>query len=113
MRKLSALAHALRLGDSIAESAHRFFTLAVSNGFGQYTHPIDPCMTKKKLIFKKKKKNDLQVMGRRSPYVLASCTYVACRMAKLPTMLIDISDLLQVGAIHSILRNSSPKQLTH
>ncbi|PLW14140.1 hypothetical protein PCANC_18095 [Puccinia coronata f. sp. avenae] len=70
MRKLSALAHALRLGDSIAESAHRFFTLAVSNGF---------------------------VMGRRSPYVLASCTYVACRMAKLPTMLIDISDLLQVN----------------
>jgi len=70
MRKLSALAQALRLGDSIAESAHRFFTLAVSNGF---------------------------VMGRRSPYVLASCTYVACRMAKLPTMLIDISDLLQVN----------------
>ncbi|KAH9461731.1 hypothetical protein H4Q26_009922 [Puccinia striiformis f. sp. tritici PST-130] len=70
MRKLTALAHALRLGDSIAESAHRFFTLAVSNGF---------------------------VMGRRSPYVLASCIYVACRMAKLPTMLIDISDLLQVN----------------
>ncbi|KNZ45254.1 hypothetical protein VP01_832g3 [Puccinia sorghi] len=70
MRKLSALAQALKLGDSIAESAHRFFTLAVSNGF---------------------------VMGRQSPYVLASCTYVACRMAKLPTMLIDISDLLQVN----------------
>ncbi|KAA1125027.1 transcription factor TFIIIB subunit brf1 [Puccinia graminis f. sp. tritici] len=70
MRKLTAMAHALRLGDSIAESAHRFFTLAVSNGF---------------------------VMGRRSPYVLASCIYVACRLAKLPTMLIDISDLLQVN----------------
>ncbi|CAH7685967.1 transcription initiation factor IIIB chain BRF [Phakopsora pachyrhizi] len=70
LRKLMSLTQALRLPDSIAESAHRFFTLAVSNGF---------------------------VMGRRSPYVLASCVYVACRMAKLPTMLIDISDLLQVN----------------
>ncbi|WAQ81701.1 hypothetical protein PtA15_2A12 [Puccinia triticina] len=70
MRKLTYMAHGLRLGDSIAESAHRFYTLAVSNGF---------------------------VTGRRSPYVLASCIYVACRLAKLPTMLIDISDILQVN----------------
>ncbi|MBW0474835.1 hypothetical protein O181_014550 [Austropuccinia psidii MF-1] len=70
MSKLLALTSALKLGDSVAESAHRFFTLALSNGF---------------------------VMGRRSLYVLASCIYVACRMAKLPTMLIDISDLLQVN----------------
>ncbi|KAA1134543.1 transcription factor TFIIIB subunit brf1 [Puccinia graminis f. sp. tritici] len=71
MRKLTAMAHALRLGDSIAESAHRF-------------SPSPSPM-------------DLVIMGRRGPYVLASCIYVACRLAKLPTMLIDISDLLQVN----------------
>ncbi|KAH9823509.1 hypothetical protein DFH28DRAFT_360471 [Melampsora americana] len=70
LRNLLSMAHGLNLSEVIAESAHRFFTLALSNGF---------------------------VMGRRSPYVLASCIYVACRMNKLPTMLIDISDFLQVN----------------
>lgn len=34
MRKLLSMAHGLNLSEAIAEAAHRFFTLAVSNGFG-------------------------------------------------------------------------------
>ena len=52
----------------MVDAAHRVFSLAVNNNFTQ---------------------------GRKATHVCAACLYVACRLTKNPTMLIDFADLLQ------------------
>ncbi|OLL24572.1 Transcription factor IIIB subunit [Neolecta irregularis DAH-3] len=69
-RRMIALANALRLSERVAESAHRYFILAVNNNF---------------------------IKGRRSQYVIASCLYIICRNEKTSHMLIDFSDILQIN----------------
>ncbi|EEB07993.1 transcription factor TFIIIB complex subunit brf1 [Schizosaccharomyces japonicus yFS275] len=69
-KRIAALARTLRLTDRHVEAAVRYFTLAINHNF---------------------------IKGRRSQYVVASCLYVECRMAKTSHMLIDFSDVLQIN----------------
>ncbi|KAK8808222.1 hypothetical protein WA171_001443 [Blastocystis sp. BT1] len=66
-KRISQIAAGLNL-QSMVDSAHRVFALAVNKNFTQ---------------------------GRRATHVCAACLYVACRFNKNPTMLIDFADLLQ------------------
>ena len=66
-KRISQIAAGLNL-QSMVDSAHRVFSLAVNNNFTQ---------------------------GRKAKHVCAACLYVACRYQKNPTMLIDFADLLQ------------------
>ena len=66
-KRISQIANGLNL-QSMIDSAHRVFSLAVSKNFTQ---------------------------GRRATHVCAACLYVACRFNKNPTMLIDFADQLQ------------------
>lgn len=70
-KRIQTLAIALRLPDRIADSGQRYFNLAVNMSFTK---------------------------GRRTQYVVAACLYSACRMDKTSHMLIDFSDLLEVGS---------------
>lgn len=67
---MQELGHALRLPERLADAGARYFNLAVNMNF---------------------------VQGRRTIYVIAACLYSACRMDKTSHMLIDFSDLLEVG----------------
>jgi transcription factor IIIB subunit 2 len=71
-RKIHQLANGLGLGDAVCEQASRLFMLAVTSRF---------------------------VQGRRTEYVVASCLYVAARIAKTTHMLIDVSDFLHVRSL--------------
>lgn len=73
-RRIQNLAMALKLPERLADSAQRYYNLAVNMNF---------------------------VQGRRTGYVVAACLYCACRMEKTSHMLIDFSDLLEVS--HSTL----------
>ena len=52
----------------MVDAAHRVFSIAVNNNFTQ---------------------------GRKATHVCAACLYVAFRLNKNPTMLIDFADILQ------------------
>lgn len=65
----------------VAERALRFFQLALDGGATTATGA--------------QPKNF--VLGRKSDYTVASCLYVACRMAKTTHMLIDFADVIQVN----------------
>ena len=65
----------------VAERALRFFQLALDGGTATATGS--------------QPKNF--VLGRKSDYTVASCLYVACRMAKTTHMLIDFADVIQVN----------------
>lgn len=65
----------------VAERALRFFQLALDGGTAT-SSGAQP-------------KNF--VLGRKSDYTVASCLYVACRMAKTTHMLIDFADVIQVN----------------
>ena len=65
----------------VAERALRFFQLALDGG-ATTASGAQP-------------KNF--VLGRKSDYTVASCLYVACRMAKTTHMLIDFADVIQVN----------------
>ena len=65
----------------VAERALRFFQLALDGG-ATTAAGAQP-------------KNF--VLGRKSDYTVASCLYVACRMAKTTHMLIDFADVIQVN----------------
>lgn len=67
---LHNLAHNMGVSHTLADSAARWFNLAVAQGFTK---------------------------GRKGDYVIAACLYVACRKARNPAMLIDFSDKMQVG----------------
>ncbi|KAG5440408.1 hypothetical protein PCK2_000541 [Pneumocystis canis] len=69
-RRINALAIALNLSERHAETAVRYFTLAVTHNF---------------------------IQGRRSQYVIASCLYIVCRLERTSHMLIDFSDILQIN----------------
>ncbi|KAG4302131.1 hypothetical protein PCK1_001403, partial [Pneumocystis canis] len=69
-RRINALAVALHLSERHAETAVRYFTLAVTHNF---------------------------IQGRRSQYVIASCLYIVCRLERTSHMLIDFSDILQIN----------------
>lgn len=69
-RRVNALAAALHLSERHAETAVRYFTLAVTHNF---------------------------IQGRRSQYVIASCLYIVCRLERTSHMLIDFSDILQIS----------------
>ncbi|QSL67173.1 hypothetical protein MERGE_001562 [Pneumocystis wakefieldiae] len=69
-RRINALAAALHLSERHAETAVRYFTLAVTHNF---------------------------IQGRRSQYVIASCLYIVCRLERTSHMLIDFSDILQIN----------------
>ena len=66
-KKISQIASGLNL-QSLLSNACNVFNLAVAKNFTQ---------------------------GRKATHVCAACLYVACRMNKVPTMLIDFADLLQ------------------
>ncbi|KAK8824438.1 hypothetical protein WA577_006835 [Blastocystis sp. JDR] len=66
-KRIQQIAAGLNL-QSMVDAAHRVFSLAVNNNFTQ---------------------------GRKATHVCAACLYVACRLNKNPTMLIDFADLLQ------------------
>ena len=72
-KRISQIAAGLNL-QSMVDSAHRVFALAVNKNFTQ---------------------------GRRATHVCAACLYVACRFNKNPTMLIDFADLLQTDVYAS------------
>ena len=72
-KRISQIAAGLTL-QSMVDSAHRVFALAVNKNFTQ---------------------------GRRATHVCAACLYVACRFNKNPTMLIDFADLLQTDVYSS------------
>lgn len=65
----------------VAERALRFFQLALDGGSATATGA--------------QPKNF--VLGRKSDYTVASCLYVACRLAKTTHMLIDFADVIQVN----------------
>ncbi|KAL4403011.1 transcription factor TFIIIB subunit BBrf1 [Malassezia pachydermatis] len=65
----------------VAERALRFFQLALDGG----TTTASGSQPKN------------FVLGRKSDYTVASCLYVACRMAKTTHMLIDFADVIQVN----------------
>lgn len=65
----------------VAERALRFFQLALDGGTATASGS--------------QPKNF--VLGRKSDYTVASCLYVACRMAKTTHMLIDFADVIQVN----------------
>lgn len=86
-KKLAGLCRILDLGDAVLEQSMRFFNLVVSNNHG----PSIP------FVHRDARADDGNaVQGRQSTYIVASCLFLSCRMAKHPTMLIDISDILQV-----------------
>ena len=66
-KKISQIAAGLNLQNLISNACN-VFNLAVAKNFTQ---------------------------GRKATHVCAACLYVACRMNKVPTMLIDFADLLQ------------------
>ena len=66
-KRIQQIAAGLNL-QSMVDAAHRVFSLAVNSNFTQ---------------------------GRKATHVCAACLYVACRLNKNPTMLIDFADLLQ------------------
>jgi transcription factor IIIB 90 kDa subunit len=71
-RKIQSIAAVMHLSDTVCLAATRLYTLAVENRFTK---------------------------GRKSMNVVAVCLYVACRQKETRNyMLIDFSDLLQVGA---------------
>ena len=65
----------------VAERALRFFQLALDGGTATATGSQPRNF----------------VLGRKSDYTVASCLYVACRMAKTTHMLIDFADVIQVN----------------
>ncbi|KZV70104.1 cyclin-like protein [Peniophora sp. CONT] len=70
-RKITSIAHILRLSDNVSLAATRLYTLAVEHKFTK---------------------------GRKSLNVVAVCLYIACRQKETRNyMLIDFSDLLQVN----------------
>jgi len=69
-RKIQQVVNALRLPDRFVDMAQRFYSLALSTNF---------------------------VRGRRTNYLIAACLYIVCRIEKTSHMLIDFSDLIQVG----------------
>ncbi|KAI5795435.1 cyclin-like protein [Peziza echinospora] len=69
-RRIQQLAAALSVPDSYTDSASRWFTLALTNGF---TH------------------------GRKTQYVVACCLYAVCRQESSSHMLIDFSDILHIN----------------
>lgn len=66
-KKITQIASGLNLQNLISNACN-VFNLAVAKNFTQ---------------------------GRKATHVCAACLYVACRMNKVPTMLIDFADLLQ------------------
>ncbi len=62
----------IRPREDSLEAAHRLYKLAVQRGFTK---------------------------GRRVAHVAAACLYIICRQETKPFMLIDYSDLLQVGRV--------------
>lgn len=73
-RKISALASALHIPSFIADSAAKWYNLALTQNF---------------------------VKGRKSQNVIAACLYVACRKEKTHHMLLDFSSKLQLN-VYSI-----------
>ncbi|KAF9914134.1 transcription factor TFIIIB subunit brf1 [Lobosporangium transversale] len=69
-RRITAMAVALKLNEHHAESAQRYFNLAITNNF---------------------------IQGRRSEHVVACCLYIVCRIERTTHMLIDFSELLQLN----------------
>jgi len=69
-RLLGQIAVGLNLSSHYVDSAHRCFKLAVQYNF---------------------------IQGRRTQDVMAACLYLVCRLDKLPHMLIDFADTLQVN----------------
>ncbi|KAI5777758.1 cyclin-like protein [Geopyxis carbonaria] len=69
-RIINQLAAILNCPDYYAESAQRWYTLAVTNNFTR---------------------------GRKTRYVVACCLYITCRMEKSSHMLIDFSDTLHIN----------------
>ena len=59
----------------MADSALRFYTLALNNNFTR---------------------------GRRVLYVVAACVYIVCRLEKKEQMLIDFSDLMQASCMYCL-----------
>eukprot|EP00834_Sanchytrium_tribonematis_P005315 NODE_313_length_10011_cov_0.634584.p7 type:complete len:231 gc:universal NODE_313_length_10011_cov_0.634584:2315-3007(+) len=65
-RTISQIGYPLNLPDSIIETAHRYYKLALINK---------------------------QTMGRRHIDVCCACIYIACRLNETPILLIDLSDI--------------------
>ena len=78
-KKIQSIANVLRLSEVVCLAATRLYTLAVEHKFTK---------------------------GRKSMNVVAVCLYVACRQKETRNyMLIDFSDLLQVGIFSLSLLN--------
>ena len=76
-RKIRNVATAMRLSENVSSYATRLYTLAVENKFTK---------------------------GRKNMNVIAACLYIACRRKETKNyMLIDFSDLLQVGFNYVLL----------
>lgn len=76
-RKITSIAHILRLSDNVSLAATRLYTLAVEHKFTK---------------------------GRKSLNVVAVCLYIACRQKETRNyMLIDFSDLLQVRSLPHLI----------
>eukprot|EP00002_Diphylleia_rotans_P023792 TRINITY_DN4683_c0_g1_i1.p1 TRINITY_DN4683_c0_g1~~TRINITY_DN4683_c0_g1_i1.p1 ORF type:complete len:581 (-),score=124.31 TRINITY_DN4683_c0_g1_i1:281-2023(-) len=69
-RKITQIAHSMRLSSHHVEAAERLFMLAMQHNF---------------------------IRGRRTLHVIAACLYIVCRREKTPHMLIDFSDVLQTN----------------
>eukprot|EP00040_Diaphanoeca_grandis_P023163 m.125597 g.125597 ORF g.125597 m.125597 type:complete len:537 (+) comp29140_c0_seq1:59-1669(+) len=69
-KSMATLASSLSLHNSQVDRAHNYFKLAAHHRF---------------------------IQGRRTEFVVASCLYVVCRKDKLPHMLLDFADALQVN----------------
>ncbi|WFC98960.1 transcription factor TFIIIB subunit brf1 [Malassezia yamatoensis] len=78
---INRMATARNVPSHVAERALRFFQLALDGGTATEAGS--------------QPKNF--VLGRKSDYTVASCLYVACRMAKTTHMLIDFADVIQVN----------------
>ncbi|WFD32254.1 transcription factor TFIIIB subunit brf1 [Malassezia sp. CBS 17886] len=78
---INRMATARGVPSHVAERALRFFQLALDGGTATAAGS--------------QPKNF--VLGRKSEYTVASCLYVACRMAKTTHMLIDFADVIQVN----------------
>ncbi|WFD07143.1 transcription factor TFIIIB subunit brf1 [Malassezia vespertilionis] len=78
---ITRMATARGVTTHVAERALRFFQLALDGGTATAAGS--------------QPKNF--VLGRKSDYTVASCLYVACRMAKTTHMLIDFADVIQVN----------------
>ncbi|RPA86452.1 cyclin-like protein [Ascobolus immersus RN42] len=68
--EINRLAASLRIPETIAETADRWFKLALTHNF---------------------------LKGRKIAYVVAVCLYISCKKEKQPHMLIDFSDMLRIN----------------